>query len=303
MMLRFARAALYTAIPAEVLLVTLLIAGVPLPTPVLVAGETLVMLVLALEAVTAYRLFSASRGAGLGRRAALSATYEQLVPAKVRRLLEFELNGMVSLGLWVTRRRHGVPPGATALSYSKEQSTTILLVLFMMIVELVAVDLLMVAFDVPAPIRVAVLVLDLYGVLFGLAFGAACVTRPHVLTDDELRIRCGAYFDLRIPRAHHLDARLARLQRERHGQGRRRTAQRGGLLADQRDRRAGRADHRDPSARRRGVGHQRPLLRRHARRRPAASGGLSVTAAGGWIGRRAARPGARRAARPRRGWS
>ncbi|MEU4331188.1 hypothetical protein [Nonomuraea dietziae] len=209
-MLRFARAALYTAIPAEVLLVTLLIAGVPLPTPVLVAGETLVMLVLALEAVTAYRLFSASRGAGLGRRAALSATYEQLVPAKVRRLLEFELNGMVSLGLWVTRRRHGVPPGATALSYSKEQSTTILLVLFMMIVELVAVDLLMVAFDVPAPIRVAVLVLD----LFGLAFGAACVTRPHVLTEDELRVRCGAYFDLRIPRELITSMRVSRAYNE-----------------------------------------------------------------------------------------
>ncbi|GAA3470391.1 hypothetical protein [Nonomuraea roseola] len=213
-MLRFARAALYTVIPAELVLMTLLIAGVPLPTPVLVAGETIVMLVLALEAVTAYRLFSASRRAGLGRRAALSATYEQLVPAKVRRLLEFELKGMASLGLWVARRRHGVPPGATALSYSKEQSTTILLVLFMMIVELVAVDLLMVAFDVPAPIRVAVLVIDLYGVLFGLAFGAACVTRPHVLTEDELRVRCGAYFDLRIPRELITSMRVSRTYNE-----------------------------------------------------------------------------------------
>ncbi|GAA2401308.1 hypothetical protein GCM10010404_68870 [Nonomuraea africana] len=213
-MLRLARAALYTVVPAELLLMTLLIAGVPLPAPVLVAGEAVVALVLALEAVTAYRLFGASRRAGMGRRAALSATYGLLVPAPVRKLLEFELKGMVSLGLWVVRRRHGVPPGATALSYSKEQSTTILLVLFMMVVELVAVDLLLVAFDVPTPIRVAVLVIDLYGVLFGLAFGAACVTRPHVLTDDELRIRCGAYFDLRIPRELITSMRVSRAYNE-----------------------------------------------------------------------------------------
>jgi hypothetical protein len=28
---------------------------------------------------------------------------------------------------------------------------------------------------------------------------ATCVTRPHVLTSDELHIRYGAYFDLRVP--------------------------------------------------------------------------------------------------------
>ncbi|MEU4725506.1 hypothetical protein AB0G06_38365 [Nonomuraea dietziae] len=213
-MLRLARAALYTVIPAELLLMILLVAGVPLPVPVLVAAESVVALVLALEAVTVHRLFRAARGAGLGRRAALLTVYEQLVPPIVRRLAEFEVKNLISLGLLVVRRRHGVPSGATALSYSKEQTTTILLVLFMMIVELVAVDLLMVAFDVPAPIRVAVLVLDLYGVLFGLAFGAACVTRPHVLTEDELRIRCGAYFDLRIPREVITSMRVSRTYNE-----------------------------------------------------------------------------------------
>ncbi|MFE3451567.1 hypothetical protein ACFXJ8_21850 [Nonomuraea sp. NPDC059194] len=122
------------------------------------------------------------------------------MPMMVRRLLEFEAKGMASLCLWVARRRDGVPPGATAVPYSKEQSTTLMIMLFAMVVETVGIDLMLVAVDVPAPVRVAVLLLDLYGIVFALAFAAACVTRPHVVTDDELRVRFGAYFDLRIPR-------------------------------------------------------------------------------------------------------
>ena len=55
-----------------------------------------------------------------------------------------------------------------------------------------------------------VLVLDVYGVVFGLAVRAAGVTRPHVVTPDELRIRLGAFFDLRIPRELISSVRLSR---------------------------------------------------------------------------------------------
>ncbi|MGW4471066.1 hypothetical protein ACWENQ_15455 [Nonomuraea sp. NPDC004354] len=210
MMLRLARAALYTAIPAELLLAVLLVSGVPLPTPVMVATEAVVAGVLALEAVTAYRLYRTARGAGADRRAALRDTVDALVPVKVRKLLEFELSGMASLFLWVARRRHGVPPGARAVPYSKEQSTTLMIMLFVMVVETVGIDLLLAALDVPTAVRVTVLVLDLYGILFALAFAAACVTRPHVVTDEELRVRFGAYFDLRIPRELITSVRVSR---------------------------------------------------------------------------------------------
>ncbi|MEU7896339.1 hypothetical protein AB0B45_26225 [Nonomuraea sp. NPDC049152] len=199
-MLRLARAALYTVIPAELLLAVLLVSGVSLPTPVLLLAEAVVLGVLTLEAATAFRLYRTARGEGAERRAALLATVDLLVPVLVRKVMEFELKGMASLGLWVARRRHGVPRGATAVPYSKEQSTILLIMLFVMVVETVGIDLLLVALDVPSPVRVVVLVLDLYGIVFALAFGAACVTRPHVVTGDELRVRFGAYFDLRIPR-------------------------------------------------------------------------------------------------------
>ncbi|MFG1708280.1 hypothetical protein ACFLIM_34255 [Nonomuraea sp. M3C6] len=116
------------------------------------------------------------------------------------RILGFELKGLAAIGLWVVRRRHGVPRGATAVTYAKEQTFMLSLMLFAMAVETVVIDLLLVATGVPAGVRFAVLFADVYGLLFGVMLAAACVTRPHVVTADELRIRYGAYFDLRVPR-------------------------------------------------------------------------------------------------------
>src|ERR1700754_1710821 len=97
------------------------------------------------------------------------------------RVLGFEVKGLAAVGLWLARRRHGVPPGAAAVTYAEEQSFTMSLVMFAMLVETVVVDLLLVAMGVPAGVRFAVLALDVYGLLFGLALAAACATRPHVV--------------------------------------------------------------------------------------------------------------------------
>ncbi|MFB4272589.1 hypothetical protein [Nonomuraea sp. GTA35] len=116
------------------------------------------------------------------------------------RLLGFELKGLAAIGLWVLRRRHGVPPGATAVPYAKEQAFVLTLFSFAMAVETVVIDLLLVALDVPAWLRFGVLIADLYGLLYVATTAAACATRPHVVTRDELLIRYGAYFELRVPR-------------------------------------------------------------------------------------------------------
>jgi hypothetical protein len=118
----------------------------------------------------------------------------------VLRIVGFELKGFGAIGLWAVRRRLGVPAGATPATYAKEQSFMLTLMLFAMAIETVVIDLLLVAFEVPAAVRYPVLVADVYGLLFGVMLAAACVTRPHVVTVDELRIRYGTYFDLRVPR-------------------------------------------------------------------------------------------------------
>ncbi|MFF4988127.1 hypothetical protein ACFY19_13110 [Streptosporangium saharense] len=214
-MIKVARGVLLVVLPAEVVLVVLTVAGVRLPGPLLVAVEVAVALMLLLEAVTLHRLFRAARREGAGRRAAFGTALRRLVPVQVRRLLGFELRSMASLGLWVTRRRHGVPRGATAVPYAREQSSMLLVLLFLAVVETVAVELLLGALGVPYGVRLVVLVLDVYGVVLVLALWAACATRPHVVTERELRVRYGAHFDLRVPRDLISSVRLARAFDER----------------------------------------------------------------------------------------
>ncbi|WP_327087902.1 hypothetical protein OIE66_37155 [Nonomuraea sp. NBC_01738] len=126
------------------------------------------------------------------------------------RLFAFEAKGMTSMVMWLARRRNGVPHGATAVGYAREQSMTLVVILFVMVVETVGIDLLLIALDVPLWLRAFVLIVDIYGILFALALGAGSVTRPHVVTPDELRIRYAVYFDLRVPRDLIQSVRLAR---------------------------------------------------------------------------------------------
>ncbi|MEU8386184.1 hypothetical protein [Streptosporangium sp. NPDC048865] len=213
-MLGIARAALFAVIPLEMLIVILLVSGVPLPGPVIVVAELVVVSVLVLEAVTAYRLFRAGRRGGAGRRAALVATYHGLVPVQVRRIMGFELKGLVSVGQWLARRRDGVPPGATAAPYAREQASIQLAFLAVMIVETAGIELLLRALDVPYGLRVAVLVADVYGIVYVLMLAAASVTRPHVVTAGELRVRSGVYLDVRVPRDLISSVRLSRNHNE-----------------------------------------------------------------------------------------
>ncbi|GAA3196091.1 hypothetical protein [Nonomuraea roseoviolacea] len=210
-MLRIARAALYAAVPAECLLAVLLVSGIRPPAVLLAGAETAAALVFALEAAVAGRLYLAGRRAGAGRRAALSATLDALVPPVVRRLVVLEARGVAALVLFVARRgRPRVPPGAVAGPYAGEQAALQLVLAFALAVETVVVDLLLVSFGVPAAVRLPVLLIDAYGVLFALALVASCALRPHLVSRDELRVRYGEYLDLRVPRELIASAAVAR---------------------------------------------------------------------------------------------
>lgn len=209
MTLKLARTALFAVVPAEALTAVLLVSGVSLPPQVLVAAELAVAAVLVLEGVAAYGLFRAALRDGSGRRAALRFTVGFLVPVRVRRVMSFDVRGMASLVLWIARRRDGVPPGAVAVPYSREQSPFVLLILFVTVLETAGTEVLLRGLGAPAGLRTVLLVLDLYAISAVLAILAAGVTRPHVVTDGELRVRCGAFFDLRIPRRLITSVRIA----------------------------------------------------------------------------------------------
>ncbi|MHC5263404.1 hypothetical protein ACYSUO_36455 [Streptomyces sp. UC4497] len=102
----------------------------------------------------------------------------------------------VSLVRWVARRRHGVPVGASVFPYARGQAVMMYGVTFVCVVESVGMWALL--RDWPT-LHHVVLVLDVYTVLMVLGLHAASVTRPHVVTDDAIRVRRAAHVDLRIP--------------------------------------------------------------------------------------------------------
>ncbi|MFB6619127.1 hypothetical protein ACFCV9_33720 [Streptomyces sp. NPDC056367] len=194
--IRAARLAAAAAVPAELVLVACLAAGVRLPGWGIAAAEGLVLAVLLLEAWVLGRLYAAGRRRGAPRGEALREAGRAVVPVPVRRLVRHELRATASLGRWVVRRKHGVRDGDMAAAYTGPQTAMMYGMLFVSVVETVALSFLI---PWPAVHRV-VLVLDVYGVLLVLALHAACVTRPHVVRPDgSLRIRYGALFDLVVP--------------------------------------------------------------------------------------------------------
>ncbi|MEU6847061.1 hypothetical protein ABZ930_34850 [Streptomyces sp. NPDC046716] len=124
----------------------------------------------------------------------------------MKRVLRHELRVLASLGLWVTRRRDGVGAGARAFPYARAQAVMMYAFVFVCVVESCGMWVLLRGLPV---LHGIVLVLDVYTVLMVLGLHAAAVTRPHVVTEDALRVRRGAHVDLRIP-----FERIARVRRE-----------------------------------------------------------------------------------------
>lgn len=123
----------------------------------------------------------------------------------VRALARHELRLMMSLWLWVARRRHGVG-GGTAFGYAHGQAAPMYGFAFVCVVETVAMSVLL--GDWPT-VHAVVLVLDVYTVVFVIALHAASVVRPHVLDAGVLRVRRAVHVDLRIP-----VGRIASVRRE-----------------------------------------------------------------------------------------
>ncbi|YCK38141.1 hypothetical protein ACNF49_30055 [Actinomadura sp. ATCC 39365] len=178
----------------------LLVAGRLTPTPAALVVAALVAPLSVMGYMHAYRLFRAAREVGAAPWDALRTVADALVPLQVRMLMRAERRNLAGFALWVRRRQDGVPPGGTALAYAKSLRPLLLMLLFAVVVQAVTLEWMLAASNAAAGLRAVVMVADVYQLLFVLGLGAASATRPHVVTADELRIRYGAYFDLRVPR-------------------------------------------------------------------------------------------------------
>ena len=112
-----------------------------------------------------------------------------------RRATLAEIGGYRSIYRFLFRRPK-VPAGATGFSY--HQPVFAILVVFIVVsaVELVAVDLIVRRW---AAVRIPLLVLSIWGLvwMFGLLFGM--LTRPHAVGPDGLRLRYGSEIDIAVP--------------------------------------------------------------------------------------------------------
>ncbi|MEU3608366.1 hypothetical protein AB0E83_23410 [Streptomyces sp. NPDC035033] len=196
--LRALRAVAYAALPAELVLLVLLLGGVRMPGAVLLGAELAVVVLLAAEAVVWLRL----RRRGLTRREALA----ELVPERVLRLIGHELRLMTSLGRWAARRPHGTGGAEGVFPHARDQAALMYGFAFVCLVETVGMSWLLAGLPV---VHAVVFVLDVYTVLFVLGLHAASVTRPHVLAGGHLRVRQAAHVDVPVP----LD-RIAAVRRE-----------------------------------------------------------------------------------------
>lgn len=125
----------------------------------------------------------------------------------VRWFVILEIGIWRSLFLWVTRRVSGQGPAVEAFSYAKELAPLMGAFIFVSAIELPVVHLLL-----PwETVRLVLLVLSVWGLLWMIGFLASMKVFPHLLDDDGLRVRNGTTIDIRIP----WDA-IARVTSRRH---------------------------------------------------------------------------------------
>lgn len=106
-----------------------------------------------------------------------------------------EIGGYQSIYRFLFRRPR-VPPGAVGFSYHQPVFAILVVFIAVSAVELVAVDLIVRRWPV---VRIALLVLSLWGLvwMFGLLFGM--LTRPHAVGPEGLRLRYGSEIDIAVP--------------------------------------------------------------------------------------------------------
>jgi hypothetical protein len=111
-----------------------------------------------------------------------------------RRALLMEVWGYLSIARFVLRRPR-VPHGAQAFTYHQPVFAVLVAFIVISAVELVVVDLVVRRWET---VRIALLVLGVWGLvwMFGLLFGF--LTRPHAVGPDGLRLRAGVEIDIPI---------------------------------------------------------------------------------------------------------
>jgi hypothetical protein len=124
-------------------------------------------------------------------------TVVRRIGALARHAVLFEVAIYVALWRWIARRP-AVPPSATPIPYSRIVAPVMWLFIWGSAIEVVAVDLVVHHFGW-ATVRIPLLALGIWSVMWMVGMLAAMRTRPHVLTATDLRLRAGLRGELVLP--------------------------------------------------------------------------------------------------------
>lgn len=162
---------------------------------VFVTIEAVLALVALAQGATAVRRYRTARHGGADREAAFEAAARAVLPGPIASVVLHEAKLSHSLLLWARGRQHGVPPGAVTIPYGRDGRAVGFALLTVSLIELLVVELI-----IPWPtVRLVLLLLGVYGVVVVLGFSAGPIVRPHVLTEDSLRLRLGTWADVTLP--------------------------------------------------------------------------------------------------------
>ena len=122
------------------------------------------------------------------------------VVRRARRLawaaLRLEVTLYLALARWVARRPD-VPAGTTPIGYSRLVAPMLWLWIFGSATEVVVLDVLLSRWW--PPLRVPLLVVGVWGLVWMLGMMSAYRTRPHLLGDTSLQVRDGIHARVDVP--------------------------------------------------------------------------------------------------------
>ncbi|MEU2022581.1 hypothetical protein ABZ565_10485 [Streptomyces sp. NPDC016469] len=150
--------------------------------------------VVLVEVVLAGRAYRASRRAGADGQEAVERALRTVLPGPLAKVVGMEFGLFRALWRWV-RRMPDVPDGCSVLAYGAEIRPIMWVMVFLAPLEIALAEFL-----VPwAPVRIALLVLSAYGVLWLVGFVAALSVRPHVVGGGRLVLRFAHFVQVAVP--------------------------------------------------------------------------------------------------------
>ncbi|WIM96433.1 hypothetical protein ACTOB_008627 [Actinoplanes oblitus] len=172
---------------------------------IIALGLELLLAVISLSmAVVMVRHYRRMRADGLPGMDAFCTSLEHVLPHPIGRLMSHEFR--VFEGLWLLLRgRDAVPAGAEKFRYGRGLLPMLSILAALSVAEIIVVELL-----VPWRwVRIALLILTVYGILWIVGLLGAIHRKPHYLTADQAHLRFGHFGDIRVPIAAVADARVA----------------------------------------------------------------------------------------------